>query len=294
MYEPAKWVLPLAMAVLSMGMQVGATSVATKTLVPVGDTAGIELFAPGVVVVKLSDGNTPAKSAGLQTGDLIVKCNGTAVSSTSEFQEILQTGTITELQLGDDSVLTVTPQDNGDGTYSIGAWIRDSMAGIGTITYYDPDTGAFGALGHGISDGQSEALMPLDSGILIPSTVKSVAKGTVGSPGQLEGDYDLQTQIGSLEANTATGIFGTLNQAPEGDALEIATKEDVVVGSATILCNVQGDMVEEFDIEITAIRNGDDGRDLEITITDSDLIAITGGIVQGMGVLYNWDNTGKP
>ncbi|WP_409967915.1 SpoIVB peptidase S55 domain-containing protein [Bengtsoniella intestinalis] len=284
LYEKAKRLLPAVLVVCAMGITAGATSVVSQTLVPVGDTAGIELFAPGVVVVKLSEGNTPAKSAGLQTGDLIVECNGTAVTTTGEFQALMQSGDTTQLVLADETVVTVTPQDNGDGTYSIGAWIRDSMAGIGTITYYDPETGAFAALGHGITDGQLEDLMPLERGFLIPSSVASVAKGSVGTAGQLVGEYDLSTQIGTLEANTATGIYGVLNQAPttEQTALPIASAEEIQVGSATILSNVQGDMVEEYTIEITAIRDTDDGRDMELKITDPDLIAITGGIVQGM------------
>lgn len=135
-----------------------------RMLVPVGHTVGIKLFARGVLVVKLSDGGTPAKNCGLQTGDVIVKCGGVSVTSTEQFQTLLQKngGDATDLQIrrdGENVILSVSPQQNDQGQYAIGAWIRDSMAGIGTMTYYDPESGAFGALGHGITDVDTAQLM---------------------------------------------------------------------------------------------------------------------------------------
>lgn len=278
----------LAMVVWMMCVTVSATGTTPQMLVPVGHTAGIEAYAQGVVVVKLIEGDTPAREAGLQSGDLIVKCNGQAVSSTEEFQEILQTGTTTQLELSrgtTETMVTVEPTVNDQGTYSIGAWVRDSMAGIGTITYYDPETNAFGALGHGITDGDTGQLLPLSSGTLIPSSVKLVQMGAVGVAGQLKGAFDLDDKLASVTANTESGIYGTFDQDmtfPE-QALPVATASEIQVGSATILSNVNGDTVETFDIEITAIRDSaTDGRNLELKITDPDLLSITGGIVQGM------------
>ncbi|WP_295585772.1 SpoIVB peptidase [uncultured Oscillibacter sp.] len=262
-----------------------------KTLVPVGHTVGIKLFARGVLVVRLPDDPTPARACGLQTGDVIVKCGGTSVRSTEQFQALLQDGggEATDLQIsrnGRQMALSVSPEKNEAGTYSIGAWIRDSMAGIGTVTYYDPATGAFGALGHGIADVDTALLMPFSSGSILPSTVKAVKKGEAGSAGELRGDFDLTGDLGTLYANTECGVFGELTgDAPDawdvGQPLEVASAEEVAPGPAQILSNVEGDEIRTYDIEILSV-GGSDGRDMVLSVTDPELIAATGGIVQGM------------
>ena len=190
----------------------------TRYLVPVGHTVGIKLFSKGVLVVKLTEGGTPAKECGLQTGDVIVRCGCTSVQSTEQFQTLLQKcgQESTDLQVqrdGRQMTLSVSPEQNEQGKYSIGAWIRDSMAGIGTVTYYDPATGAFGALGHGITDTDTALLMPFASGSILPSTVKAVKKGEAGAAGELRGDFDLSEDLGDLCANTSCGIFGTMEEA---------------------------------------------------------------------------------
>ena len=166
-------------------------------------------------------------------------------------------------------MLSVSPEQNETGTYCIGAWIRDSMAGIGTMTYYDPETGSFGALGHGITDSDTGILMPFASGSLLPSAVKAVKKGASGEAGELRGDFDLTGDLGDLSANTSSGIFGTLDPGEFTERL----------GDA----NVEGDAVKEYDIEILQIvEDAADSRDLVIAVTDPELLSITGGIVQGM------------
>ena len=264
----------------------------TRMLVPVGHTVGIKLFARGVMVVKLTDGGTPAKSCGLQTGDVIVKCGGVSVTSSEQFQTLLQENgeAATDLQIrreGENMTLSVSPEQNEQGVYCIGAWIRDSMAGIGTMTYYDPESGAFGALGHGITDTDTALLMPFASGSILPSTVKAVKKGAVGDAGELRGDFDLTTELGDLSANTSSGIFGTLDPGEFterlGDPMPVASAAEVQAGPATILSNVEGDDVKEYDVEILqVVENATDGRDLVISVTDPDLLSATGGIVQGM------------
>ena len=260
-----------------------------RMLVPVGHTVGIKLFARGVVVVKLNDGGTPAKACGLQTGDVIVKCAGSAVTSTEQFQALLQKsgGDTTDLQVqrqGEPVTLTVEPTRNDQGVYCIGAWIRDSMAGIGTMTYYDPATGEFGALGHGITDVETAQLMPFANGSILPSTVKAVKKGECGCAGELRGDFDLTGDLGDLYANTNGGVFGTLDAEDYAPVLsEAVPTGEATSGPATIRSNVQGDTVEEYEIEIVkVISDASDGRDMVISVTDPDLLAITGGIVQGM------------
>ena len=266
---------------------VSARAAGERTLVPVGHTVGIKLFSRGVVVVKLTDGGTPARSCGLRTGDVIVKCGGTAVSSTEQFQSLLQKsgGGETDLQVrrdGGSMTLSVEPEQNDQGVYCIGAWIRDSMAGIGTVTYYDPATNTFGALGHGIADTDTAQLMPFSNGSVLPSTVKAVKKGEAGSAGELRGDFDTARDLGDLYANTSAGIFGTLEGeiSPAGKALPVGEPRP---GPARILANVQGDEVAVYDIEIVkALPGAADGRDMILSVTDPDLISLTGGIVQGM------------
>ena len=238
--------------------------------------------------VRLSYKEQPSPD-GLQTGDVIVKCAGNSVTSTEQFQSLLQKsgGETTDLQVkrdGSSVTLSVEPEQNERGVYGIGAWIRDSMAGIGTMTYYDPATGAFGALGHGIADVDTAQLMPFSNGSILPSTVKAVKKGESGAAGELRGDFDLTGDLGDLYANTSNGIFGILeadDYSPVlGDAVPVGRAQ---TGPAVIRSNVQGDTVEEFDIEIVSVTStGSDGRDMVISVKDPDLISATGGIVQGM------------
>ena len=283
-----------AVPAAAAGVTAGGTASqeSARMLVPVGHTVGIKLFARGVVVVNLSDGGTPAKECGLQKGDVIVKCGGVSVTSTEQFQSLLQKNgeNATDLQVrrgGQSMTLSVSPEPNEKGSYCIGAWIRDSMAGIGTMTYYDPATGAFGALGHGITDTDTALLMPFSAGSILPSTVKAVKKGEVGAAGELRGEFDLTQDIGELYANTSGGIFGTLQsgefQEGLGGAMPVAEAEEVHTGPAVIRSNVQGDEVREYDVEILkVVSNAADGRDLVLSVTDPDLLAATGGIVQGM------------
>lgn len=281
-----------AALVLAMALCVTAalaTGTERKRLVPVGHTVGVKLFARGVVVVKLPEGSTPARACGLQTGDVIEACGGQTVTSTEQFQTLLQkNGTeTTELSIkrqGSPVTLAVEPERNEEGVCCIGAWIRDSMAGIGTVTYYDPDTNTFGALGHGITDGDTAALMPFGNGSILPSTVKAVKKGTCGSAGELRGNFDLTEELGQLYANTSCGIFGTVADgcalAAGGEALPVGQPLE---GPAVIRSNISGDEVKEYAIEILKrIPDASDGRELVISVTDPDLIAATGGIVQGM------------
>lgn len=270
-----------------------------RSLIPVGHTVGVKLFSRGVVVVKLPEGTTPARACGLKTGDVILECGGESVTSTEQFQSLLQeNGTeATELAIkrdGSAMTLSVEPERNDAGVCCIGAWIRDSMAGIGTVTYYDPETRTFGALGHGITDGDTAALMPFGSGAILASTVKAVKKGGTGSAGELRGDFDLSSDVGTLYANTSCGIFGTVTADCPLTCGECVPAVEPKAGPAVIRANVAGDAVEEYTVEILKVLPGAaDGREMVLSVTDPALIAATGGIVQGMVVSYNRDNSGE-
>ncbi len=288
--QTAKRLLRMAAVGLAAALVCAAGASATVTpryLVPVGHTVGIKLFSRGVVVVRPPEGGTPAKACGLRSGDVILECGGDAVTSTEQFQSLLQAcGGEAELSVrrgSGEMTVRVQPRQNDQGVYCIGAWIRDSMAGIGTMTYYDPATKTFGALGHGITDVDTAQLMPFSSGSILPSTVKAVKKGTCGAAGELRGAFELESNLGGLYANTASGVFGTLEgdlPASQGQAVPTG---DPAPGAAVIAANVQGDGVEMFAIEILKTNSvAQDGRDLVLSVTDPALLELTGGIVQGM------------
>ena len=268
-----------------------------RTVVPVGRAVGIKLFSDGVMVVGFSqipaaEGNlTPAKSCGLKEGDVITHINATEVDTIEAVQEQLSAIGGDEMSIRairDGKQVQVTAkavQCSTDGVYRLGAWLRDSMAGIGTVTYYDPATGEFGALGHAVNDVDTAQLMPLQSGGVISATVSDVKKGQRGEPGELHGSFDTQTDIGELWANTSSGIFGNLEDSGlcQLEPVPVADKSQVEAGPATIYANIAGDEVRAYDVEIVKLYpHADDGRDMTIRVTDPELLAATGGIVQGM------------
>ena len=288
-------------AVLSLTRTQGARSAAGKVgaaVIPIGRTVGIKLFSDGVLVVGLSDIETkektvsPAKDMGLKVGDVITHVNDSEVDTIEQMQAAIQT------LAGQTMTLKVMRQDkqlqlcgaavcSQQGTYQLGTWIRDSMAGIGTMTFYDPSSDIFGALGHGVNDVDTAQLMTMQSGSVMHSTVTDVKKGLSGAPGELHGRFDLQRDMGQLYANTQAGIFGTLgDESILGNArpMEIARRNQVKTGAATILSNIAGEEVKEYQVEIMHIYPAVAGelRNLMIKVTDPELLEQTGGIVQGM------------
>ncbi|MCD8189371.1 MAG: SpoIVB peptidase [Clostridiales bacterium] len=265
-------------------------------LVPVGKTVGIKLFSHGVMVVGLEEIATaqgsysPAKESGLKVGDIITQLDGQQVDTIEEVEEILrqqsgETLSVTALRSGRRMEVTAEAAPClADGSYKLGAWVRDSMAGIGTVTWYDPATGRFCALGHGINDVDTSLLMPLKTGSIMSATVTSAVVGSSGHPGQLHGTFDLTRDLGSLTENTDCGVFGQLNEAIEGEALPVAQRSQVSTGAAAIHCNVDGDEVREYCVEILRLypAAASETRNLLIQVTDPDLLEATGGIVQGM------------
>ena len=286
----------LLAAVLTLWPAVARASAAT--VVPVGRAVGIKLFSDGVVVVGMSDIATdggsvnPAKDCGLKEGDIITHMNSTEVDTIEEVSAVLQelegeTMSIRAIRDEKQVQLTATPVFcPTDGAYKLGAWIRDSMAGIGTVTFYCPDTGAFGALGHGINDVDTALLMPLESGSILPATVAGVEKGQAGAPGQLKGIFDTSVTLGLLSANTTGGVFGTMTDSrwADGAPVEVAERGEVETGDAVILCSISGDQAEQYQVQIVKVfpESADDCRDYLIRVTDQRLLDATGGIVQGM------------
>ena len=265
-----------------------------KTVIPLGQAVGIKLFADGVLVVdvsELEDGRSPALQCGIREGDLLLTFNGEKIVSTEHLQKLLRENGDKEaqmtLQRGQAyETVNITPVCGDDGSVRLGAWIRDSMAGIGTMTYYDPESGSFGALGHGITDVDTAQLMSLGSGSIMETTVKAVKKGEKGEPGELKGDFSVQRDVGTVTVNSDGGIFGTVSDADfpaRSQAVPVAGAEEVKCGSAVILSTVSGEEIREYQVEIVKVfRDADATRNLLLRITDPELLQATGGIVQGM------------
>lgn len=271
----------------------------TRTVIPMGRAVGIKLFSDGVLVVGFSEIPTeagaaaPAKDCGLKEGDIITHINNEEVDTIEQVQTLLQDLEGDQMSIRcmrGEKQLQMTAQAakcSSDGTYKLGAWIRDSMAGIGTMTFYDPQTGTFGALGHGINDVDTAMLMPLQSGGIMEASVTDVKKGVKGAPGELHGAFQAAPDAGTLWANTEGGVFGTLSDTTLAQGLtpvEVAKPSEIQIGPATILSSIAGENVEEYTVEITKVYLADDGdtRDLMLTVTDPRLLESTGGIVQGM------------
>jgi stage IV sporulation protein B len=268
-----------------------------RCVVPLGQAVGIKLFSQGVLVIGLSDIATnagvssPAKTCGIQEGDIITHINSKQVNTIEQVQTLLQDIGGKQMSVrvlrGDEKeqFTAQAVQCSTDGAYKLGAWIRDSMAGIGTLTFYDPQTGLFGTLGHGINDIDTAMLMPLQSGSIMPASVSEIKKGAAGQPGELRGIFQVDRDLGALYANTEGGVFGYLTNCSslKGNPIPVATASEVHVGHATILSNITGNEVGEYKVEIIKLcAENADTRDLMLRVTDPTLLAATGGIVQGM------------
>ena len=283
---------------LTFAMLVSAQAAEISSLIPIGHTVGIQMSAEGVLVVQLDDVQTadgavcPARDAGVAEGDMIVRVNGTQVSSNDDLQEqiALSGGQPVELELvrdGASQTVTVAPCADEDGVYRIGVLARDSMAGIGTLTYVDPETGEYGSLGHGICDSETGVLLPLKEGSLLYSVVGSVQRGEADEPGALQGEFVTDSALGTVEENTKSGIFGTMTDSSLYASLEsvpVASDDEIQTGDAEILSNVEGDTVERYSVQVVKVYPADDecGRGMMLRVTDQELLDKTGGIVQGM------------
>lgn len=293
---PAAGAAVLEVARTKPGKTVGG-NVGTM-VIPLGRTVGIKLFSDGVLVVGLSDIQTeettvsPAKDMGLKVGDVITHVNDCEVDTIEQMQSAIQTVggapmTLKVMRQDKQLQLCGSAVCSQQGTYQLGTWIRDSMAGIGTMTFYDPKSEVFGALGHGVNDVDTAQLMTMQSGSIMYSEVSDVKKGLSGAPGELHGSFDLKRDMGQLYANTQAGIFGTLSdERILGNIrpMEIARRGQVKTGAATILSNIAGDEVKEYQVEILHIYPAKEGemRNLMLKVTDPELLEQTGGIVQGM------------
>lgn len=280
--------------------QVNIQVIEDRMIMPAGVPIGIYVETEGVLVVDVGEFKgpdgllwAPSKYI-LQKGDYILKVNDESVEGKKQFIDLIKQKGNEEINLTvrrDKEVMEckVTPKKNQNGENKLGIWVRDNAQGIGTLTFVD-ENGNFGALGHGINDVDTSALMELEEGLLYKTNIISIKKGTNGSPGELTGmiSYSDKNIVGTIEDNTTAGIFGECDTGKvplleEAQLLPIGLKQEIRLGKAQIISTVE-DTREYYDIEITEIRLDHDNvnRGIVIKITDPELLSLTGGIVQGM------------
>lgn len=258
-----------------------------KELVPVGQVIGLELQDNTVTVAAFDEElGAASKEAGLAAGDRILKLDGREIHTAEDVRKALEQSkgsiTITVSRGGKEKTFRLSPEITTDGP-KLGIYLRQGVTGIGTVTYYDPDTGEFGTLGHGVNNSSGQ-LLTLTQGSAYDARVLTVRKGKAGEPGQLMGSIESRTPIGTLRKNTAQGVFGSSAAAWEGQAVPVAASDEIQAGKATILSTIAGNEVREYSVEILKIYPKDraDGRNLLLKVTDPKLLETTGGIVQGM------------
>ena len=290
---PIKLSLPCGAVIKTASVEV----VRRDMVIPAGTPFGIKMFTDGVMVVGLSDldidGKTinPAKTAGIKTGDVIMTIDGQKVNFNEDVGEIVskcggKAVDITFMRDGEVKSTTLIPQKaDDDGGYRAGMWVRDSSAGIGTMTYFDPKKNTFAGLGHAICDVDTGELMPLSTGEAVDVTITGVTRGSSGFPGELRGAFTTGRVIGELKANNETGIYGYCKTSPaQNEPIPLATRSEVHTGPAQIYSTVSGIRPQSFDvfIERVAVAETASTKNMVIKVTDPELIEITGGIVQGM------------
>lgn len=276
--------------------EVTVTEKAEQKVMVSGEVFGIKLYTDGVIVVGIQEVQTdsgkksPSGSAGIEVGDIIVAIDGENVYTSDQVQSILgaNNGGSFEVKIKRGERYrdyTVTPvYCEREGCYKAGMWVRDSTAGIGTITFYNKQSGIFAALGHQINDIDTKEIMPMLDGEAVKATVSKIEKSTRGTTGSLECDFTNQT-LGKLLSNTDCGIYGAYAEISEcAKEYPVAAIQEVKKGKATLISTVEKGQPKKYEIEITHIGFNENNREknMIVKVTDKDLINKTGGIVQGM------------
>ena len=270
-------------------------------VIPVGGIAGIKLYTSGVLVVGMSEIQgidnkkyKPYASSGIEEGDTIISINNKKVETTEELVKQVNASQGKDLGIeyihGEQTIAcSIKPVQTSKTEYKLGLWVRDSAAGVGTVTFYEPSTKSFGALGHGITDIDTEKLIDISSGEFVTTKILNVVKGESGNPGKIQGTVDNQKNIGIISKNTKFGIYGKVDNITNlninaNKEMEVALREEIKIGKATIMCSLENGKIEEYEVEIEKIYrdNNYDNKSMLIKVTDERLLEKTGGIIQGM------------
>ncbi len=280
---------------------VAVEAIPYEELIPCGQVVGIKVNTAGILVLGVGEFEakgeqvSPCKGV-IETGDLIVACNGKALETKEDLRNYIEENKEGPVQLklmrkGAEKEVEIEPiYSESEETYKIGLWIKDSTQGIGTITYIHPKTGAFGALGHGITDADTHRLIPVKNGEVMEASITHIKKGQKGTPGEISGviDYEKESIIGQIDQNSALGIYGKVKQnllnSQVCEAIPIAFQDEVHEGRASILVDLTGTGVKEYEVEVQKVSkySNEPSKSMVIKIVDEELLKLTSGIVQGM------------
>ncbi len=266
------------------------------TVIPLGKAIGMKMYTEGVLVVGMSEieGQKPYQNSGIETGDKIVEVNNIKINNTEELIACVNGSNgesieITYISDEGEEIANILPIKTGENEYKLGLWVRDAAAGVGTLTFYEPSTGEFGALGHGINDVDTYQLIDIANGELVTTNIVDIVKGENGTPGEIRGVIDGGATIGSISKNTSYGVYGKVLDTSrlnlsKNNELEVANRSEITTGKAEIMCELENGKIEKYEIEIQKIflENNQDNKSMLIKVTDDELIEKTGGIIQGM------------
>lgn len=271
------------------------------TVIPVGNIAGVKLYTNGVLVVGMSEIEgydnkkyKPYENKGIKEGDTIVKIDEKLINSTEDLIETVNNSQGRDIKVQyihqeETKECSISPVKTSNSQYKLGLWVRDSAAGVGTVSFYEPTSKTFGALGHGITDIDTNELINIASGEFVTTRILNITKGESGNPGKIQGTVENQTNIGKIYKNSKFGIYGKVDNLSSlnidtSKEMEVALREEIKTGKATILCSLDNQQPQEYEIEIEKINkeNNYDNKSMQIKITDQKLLEKTGGIIQGM------------
>lgn len=272
-------------------------NVISKTkVIPVGKAIGMKLYTDGVLVVGMSEinGRKPYENSGIKEGDTIIEINNEKIDDTEDLIEVINEsrGKIVEISYKRNEEIrktSIEPVKTENDEYKLGLWVRDAAAGVGTMTFYEPSSGKFATLGHGINDIDTSSLINISEGELVSTQILSIVKGEKGAPGEIRGSIENGITIGDISKNTDFGVYGTItNKNMIGidnlDEMEVALRNETKIGKAQIMCQLDNNQVETYNIEIQKLymNNYKNNKSMVIKITDERLLEKTGGIIQGM------------
>lgn len=268
-------------------------------VIPIGNIAGIKLYTSGVLVVGMSEIQgidnkkyKPYENTGIEEGDTIISVNNNKIETTEELIETVNSCNGNEIKIEyihEDKTVecSIKPVKITNKEYKLGLWVRDSAAGVGTVSFYEPSTQSFGALGHGITDIDTEKLIDIASGEFVTTKILNVIKGEKGTPGRIQGTVENQKDIGTIYRNTKFGIYGKVENLSalnidKSKEMDLALRDEIKVGRAKIMCSLENGKIEEYEIEIEKIfkENNYDNKSMLIKVTDNKLLEKTGGIIQ--------------
>lgn len=270
--------------------QVNVTILPEVEVIPIGKIVGLKLYTSGILVVGINE--NILNESDIKEGDAIISINNEKVESIENIQSIVEKSNGEDLLVkyirDNDEILvsTISPVKTEDNSYKLGLWVKEGATGVGTISFYNPETNDFAALGHGVYDKDTGELLKIEEGSLLNSKVISISKGEYGMPGEIKGALIEDDKLGDIEKNTEFGIYGSLNinNISSNDKIKVASRSEIKKGLAYILCSIDGNEPKEYEIEIENINieNNINNRSMKIRITDEELIEKTGGIICGM------------